>query len=133
MDKRLALAISADDIAPEIAATCFSNLDPVEDNEDDSDSNEEIADENRQRQPIAIERPVKKSRPKRRAENSILRPDLQQKSGQTLSSSPNRDQGDEQVPKHREQQLQHPHHQVPEGIFINVTSFSSTSYYSNVS
>ena len=125
MDKRLALAISADDIAPEIAATCFSNLDPVEDNEDDSDSNEEIADENRQRQPIAIEQPVKKSRLKRRAENSILRPDLQQKSGQThaqtLSSSPNRDQGEEQVPKHRQQQLQHPHHQVHEGTFINVT------------
>ena len=128
MDKRIALAISADDIAPEIAATCFSNLNPVEDNEDDSNSDADIANENRQRQPTVIAKRAKKSKLKRRAENSILRPNLLQKSGQTQaqnhSSSPNRDQGDEQVPKHRQPQLHHPHHQVPEGTSINdVTQF----------
>ncbi len=42
----MALAISADDVPPEVAATCFGDLGAVDDNDDDSpdedDSNDEL-------------------------------------------------------------------------------------------
>ena len=43
MEKRLAIAISADDVAPEIAETCFGNLGHVD--EDENDESEELGDE----------------------------------------------------------------------------------------
>jgi hypothetical protein len=45
MDKRIALAISSDDMAPEVAETCFANLGPVDENSDDDSGNEGPATE----------------------------------------------------------------------------------------
>ncbi len=50
----MALAISADDVPPEVAATCFGDLGAVDDNDDDSpdddDSNDELTvDKNEQK------------------------------------------------------------------------------------
>jgi hypothetical protein len=46
MDKRMALAISADDVSPEVAETCFGNMGPVDENDDsDDDSMDEVLED----------------------------------------------------------------------------------------
>ena len=55
----MALAISADDVPPEVAATCFGDLGAVDDNDDDSpddeDSNDEMIDDDKNPQKESTE------------------------------------------------------------------------------
>ena len=85
MDKRMALAISADDVAPEVAETCFGNVGQVEDDDSaDDDSTEETSNEkNRpQSQPTT-------SGGKKLKQNSLLQSNQQLLVERQQTSNPN--------------------------------------------
>ena len=72
MDKRMALAISADDVAPEVAETCFGNVGQVEDDDSaDEDSADETSNEKNRRQPEPT------SAAKKPKQNSLLQSNRQ--------------------------------------------------------